>query len=102
MTISPPKQVAPYRGRDRDCEAAIMPAFDDVIEGLLRFGLEPAEIAAMLGEAFETGQVDNALSEDMGTVREWAMHAGWEPGEIERAFRTLSEVVRARLAAGDS
>lgn len=97
MSIAPPKQVAPYFGRDRDCEAALMPAFDDVLEGLLRFGLTRQAIAAMLAEAVRDPEFDNVLADDMGTVREWAVHAGWEPGEIDRAFRTLSEIARVRL-----
>jgi len=101
MTISPPKQVAPYRGRDRDCEAAIMAAFEDLISNLLKSGHDEAEVVAMLENALDASRADSALADDMETVRDWAIHAGWEPGEVDRAFLTLSEVFYARLRARD-
>jgi len=101
MTISPPKQVAPYRGRDRDCEAAIMAAFEDLISNLLKSGHDEAGVVAMLENALDASRADSALADDMETVRDWAIHAGWEPGEVDRAFLTLSEVFYARLRARD-
>ena len=99
MSISPPRQVAPYRGRDRDCEAAIMASFDDLIRNLLRSGMSEQEIVGQLEMAHDGSGRSSALAEDMETVKEWAVHAGWEPSEVDRALLTLSEVFHARIRA---
>lgn len=91
--------MAPYRGRDRDCEAAIMPSFDDLIRNLLRSGLSEQEVIRQLERAHDVSAPGSALADDLETVKEWAVHAGWEPSEIDRAFLTLSEVFYARIRA---
>ena len=97
MSISPPRQVAPYRGRDRDCEAAIMASFDDLIRNLLRSGMSEQEIVRQLEMAHDGSGRQSALADDMETVKEWAVHAGWEPSEVDRALLTLSDVFYARI-----
>lgn len=99
MSISPPKQVAPYQGRDRDCEAAIGPLFDELIQNLQRSGLSEPEIVVQLESALVTSAKPDALSEDLETVKGWAVHAGWEPSEVDRAFARLSEAFYARIGA---
>lgn len=99
MSISPPKQVAPYQGRDRDCEAAIGPLFDELIQNLQRSGLSEPEIVVQLESALVTSAKPDALSEDLETVKGWAVHAGWEPSEVDRAFARLSEAFYARIGS---
>lgn len=97
MSIIPPKQVAPYRGRDRDCEAAVLPAFDELIENLVRSGVSEKDVAGQLGRALDSPATNSALGDDLEMVKEWATHAGWEPSEVDRAFLTLSEIYYARF-----
>lgn len=97
MNITPPKQVAPYRGRDRDCEAAIMPSFDELVRNLLHSGLSEQDVVSQIECALRRPVEENALADDLESVREWAVHAGWEPSEVDRALLTLSKVCCARL-----
>lgn len=57
------------------------------------------EIVEQLEMANDGSGHHSALAEDMETVKEWAVHAGWEPSEVNRALLTLSEVFYARIRA---
>lgn len=76
-----------------------MASFDDLIRNLLRSGVSEKEVVSQLEMANDGSNRSCALADDMETVKEWAVHAGWEPSEIDRAFLTLSEVFYARIRA---
>ena len=76
-----------------------MASFDDLIRNLLRTGMSEQEIVEQLEMANDGSEHHSALADDMETVKEWAVHAGWEPSEVNRALLTLSEVFYARIRA---
>ena len=76
-----------------------MASFDDLIRNLLRTGMSEQEIVGQLEMANDGSEHHSALDDDMETVKEWAVHAGWEPSEVNRALLTLSEVFYARIRA---
>lgn len=76
-----------------------MASFDDLIRNLLRTGMSEQEIVEQLEMANDGSGHHSALADDMETVKEWAVHAGWEPSEVNRALLTLSEVFYARIRA---
>lgn len=76
-----------------------MASFDDLIRNLLRTGMSEQEIVEQLEMANDGSGHHSALVDDMETVKEWAVHAGWEPSEVNRALLTLSEVFYARIRA---
>ncbi len=76
-----------------------MTSFDDLIRNLLRSGMSEQEIVGQLEMAHDGSGRPSALADDMETVKEWAVHAGWEPSEVDRALLTLSEVFYARIRA---
>ena len=76
-----------------------MPSFDELIQNLLRSGMSEQEVVLQLEYALDRSTNGSALHDDLETVKEWAVHAGWEPSEVDRAFLTLSEVFYARFNA---
>ena len=74
-----------------------MPAFDELIRNLTLAGMSEPEVVAELEQALDVSVAASALADDLETVKEWAVHAGWEPSEVDRAFVTLSEVYYARF-----
>ena len=76
-----------------------MASFDDLIRNLLHSGMTEKEIVGQLEMAHDGSGRSCALADDMETVKEWAVHSGWEPSEVDRAFLTLSEVFYARIRA---
>ena len=63
--------------------------------------MSEAEIVAQLETSHGASVSRSALGEDLDTLKEWAVHAGWEPTEVDRAFLTLSEVYYARMRAAE-
>jgi hypothetical protein len=76
-----------------------MPSFDELIRNLLRSGTSEQDVVGQLERAHDASAPGSALADDLETVKEWAVHAGWEPSEVDRAFLTLSEVYYARFRA---
>ena len=76
-----------------------MASFDDLIRNLLRSGMSEQEVVGQLQMAHDGTGRTTPLADDMETVKEWAVHAGWEPSEVDRALLTLSEVFYARIRA---
>lgn len=79
-----------------------MVSFDELIRNLLLSGTSEADIVLQLEGALSDPSARSALADDLETVKEWAIHAGWEPSEIDRAFVTLSEVYYARFRAPET
>lgn len=78
-----------------------MVAFEDIIRNILRSGMSEREIVAELEQARDRAEPRSALADDLETLKDWAVHAGWEPTEVDRALLTLSDVYYARIRAGE-
>lgn len=87
--IERPRKIEPYAKRDRDCEKAIREDFLDAVHCLERHGQLRDAVAAAFLRALNDQSSDTVLCEILDYIREWAVHAGWEPGEVNRALYRL-------------